>query len=178
MTFRVRIRVAVSAGVGRRGKGKGEKTAGQERQTGPMCVCSAAENNVHSEALMRFKNNGDYLHYSLGITRGDVRFCASVLYAGSSAIYTRGGNFVFLTPASCRTRVMRDTQTRIARRRAWQREITRAAKQCRGRKLIIPLLQFPPPPPSARRSFAGRSSEPASVDSRRINRRGYGRNGD
>lgn len=32
--------------------------------TGPMCVCSAAENNVYTEALMRFKNNGDYLHYS------------------------------------------------------------------------------------------------------------------
>jgi len=55
------------------------ETAGQ---TGPMCVCSAMENNVHWEALMRFKNNGDYLHYSLGITRGDVRCCTALyLYA-------------------------------------------------------------------------------------------------
>ncbi|KAL2734460.1 hypothetical protein V1478_004158, partial [Vespula squamosa] len=41
---------------------------GSEWQTGPMCVCTPAENNVHTEALMRFKNNGDYLHYSLGIS--------------------------------------------------------------------------------------------------------------
>lgn len=42
----------------------------RRKQTGPMCVRSAVENNVHTgEALMRFKNNGDYLRYSLGVTR-------------------------------------------------------------------------------------------------------------
>lgn len=59
------------------------------------------------------------------------------------ALPARHGNSMFLAPASCRSRVMRDT--RVPHRRAWRRKITRTAKQCRGRKLIIPLLQFPPP---------------------------------
>lgn len=34
-----------------------------------MCARSATKSNVHTRALMRFKNNGDYLHYSLGINQ-------------------------------------------------------------------------------------------------------------
>lgn len=76
MKFRVRGWGVEVKMVGRKGTTSRGETAGQ---TGPMCVCSAVENNVHREALMRFKNNGDYLYYSLGITRSDVR-CYIALY--------------------------------------------------------------------------------------------------
>jgi len=52
--------------VARGSKGSRGEMAGQ---TGPMCVCSAVENNVHWEALMRFKNNGDYLNTKLLILK-------------------------------------------------------------------------------------------------------------
>ncbi|KAL2721296.1 hypothetical protein V1477_020116 [Vespula maculifrons] len=61
-----RVRTGGSRGWNKGGFGSGY--TGREWQTGPMCVCTPAENNVHTEALMRFKNNGDYLHYSLGIS--------------------------------------------------------------------------------------------------------------
>lgn len=115
-------------------------------QTGPMCVCSAVENNVHWEALMRFKNNGDYLYY----IRYNSRRRALLHRCYTVAIYQSSSNSTFLVlRLAAPSRVMRDTQTRIPHRGLGSAELL-AAKQCRGRKLIIPLLQSPPPPPAPR----------------------------
>jgi len=91
-------------------------------QTGPMCVCSAVENNVHWEALMRFKNNGDYLHYSLGITRGDVHRCTA-LYRCDLPVQQQ---FHVFGPPSCRA-LLRNARYANANPTpgAWQHRITR-----------------------------------------------------
>lgn len=168
MKFRVRIWRETMANARKREKGRGTEQVGgwdpvlsvEERrrgwkrreQTGPMCVCSA-ENNVHTEALMRFKNNGDYLHYSLGITRtaGDALAFAPRLASPRVASLCRATaptnpvrpaipRFLVLRLLHARAR---DTQTRILHtpRREFSDVELLAAKQCRGRKLIIPLLQ-------------------------------------
>lgn len=148
MKFRVRIWRETMANARKREKGRGTEQVGgwdpvlsvEERrrgwkrreQTGPMCVCSA-ENNVHTEALMRFKNNGDYLHYSLGITRtaGDALAFAPRLASRRVAVSRHstnqpgptGNSALFGPPSSTRASARYAnanpayTQKRIQRRR-------------------------------------------------------------
>lgn len=107
--------------IGRKGTTSRGETAGQ---TGPMCVCSAVENNVHWEALMRFKNNGDYLYYSLGITRGDVHSCTALcrLQATGPGAIPRFWSSVLPRPAAqCAIR-KRESSTggMVAQNYSWQ----------------------------------------------------------
>lgn len=121
--------------------GKGTTSRGETAgQTGPMCVCSAVENNVHWEALMRFKNNGDYQHYSLGITRGDVR-CCTALHRCNLPVQRQ---FHVFGPPSCRAlpRYANANPTPGA----WQHRITRGKTMPR-KKSHYTAITIPSPHP-------------------------------
>lgn len=116
----------------------------RREQTGPMCVCSAAENNVHTEALMRFKNNGDYLHYSLGITRaGDALAFAPRLAATTNPRPAIPRFLVLRLPHE------RDTQTRIphTRENSTVQNYSRQNNAAEENSLYRYYNPTPPPPP-------------------------------
>lgn len=135
--------------VGRRGTTSRGETAGQ---TGPMCVCSAVENNVHREALMRFKNNGDYLYYSLGITRGDVRCCTALIHHCDLPVQWQF--HVFGLP-SCRA-LPRNARYANANPTpgAWQHRITRGKTMPRKKTHYTAITISPSPPAAETFEFA------------------------
>jgi len=93
---------------------------------------------------MRFKNNGDYLHCSLRITRAATfaRACVPMRQPSASPFLPPAPIAIprFWSPAA-----------------PWPRELL-AAKQCRERKLIITRYYKPPPRPAP--SDFGRSQLP------------------
>lgn len=108
------------------GEGKGKKCSTARGRTGPVCVCSVAVENVHGKALMRFKNNGDYLHYSFHIGPPIAWPVGFLVLATRCTGIPRISSFVRVVSATYEKAHKHRDATKLL-----------GAKQWPGRKLII-----------------------------------------